>query len=142
MLRKPYPRDADSISREVSATLKVKDITQYYRLRDRLQFKWWEFFVMALLFVAGLGFVVTMLYLLPSHNLQLYLRFLAFWTVILVFAVIASLEILIAKVKALYLLLYYQAHLLQDLQREIRRHGGKGAVSTAPGQSESPQETD
>lgn len=120
MLPKPYPPDQESLSREVYATLKIKDIQDYYRLKERLTVKWWEFLVMALLFVSALGFIVTTLYLLPPKNLQLYFRFLAFWSILLVIALIASIEILIAKVRALYHLLRYQDQLISALQRQLK----------------------
>lgn len=116
MLRKPYSRQPELLSKEVSATLKLKEIKEYYRLKEQLQVKWWEIFVMALLFVAGLGFILTILYLLPPKNLELYFRFLVFWSILLVIAVIGTLEILMVKVRALYRLVNYQSLLIKELE--------------------------
>ncbi|MCD6385364.1 hypothetical protein J7M23_06260 [Candidatus Sumerlaeota bacterium] len=121
MLRRPYPRRPESLSRELSATLKLKDIQEYYRLKERLQIKWWEMLVMTLLFVAGLGFILTVLYLLPPKNLELFFRFLVFWSVLLVIAVIGALEILMVKVRALYRLLNYQALLIKELENRLKK---------------------
>ncbi|MCX7765745.1 MAG: hypothetical protein N2246_03450 [Candidatus Sumerlaeia bacterium] len=130
MLPKPYPRDPESISREVQATLKIKDIQNYYRLKERLATKWWEFLVMTLLFVAGLGFIVTTLYLLPPKNLQIYFRFLMFWAVMLVLALIGTLEILITKIRTLHQLMNYQQRLITDLQNYLKHHGeDKGSAT-------------
>ncbi len=120
MLHKPYPRDPESLSKELSATFKVKDITEYYRLKDRLQFRWWDFFFLALLFIGGLGFIVTAIYLLPPKNFELYMRFLAFWAIMLAFAVIALLEILVAKMKALHRMVSYHARFIEGMQRQLR----------------------
>lgn len=130
MLPKPYPRDPDSISREVQATIKIKDIQNYYRLNERLATKWWEFLIMTLLFVAGLGFIVTTLYLLPPKNLQIYFRFLMFWAVILVLALIGTLEILITKIRTLQQLITYQQRLITELQNQLKHNAGeKGSVT-------------
>ena len=119
MIRKPYPKDPAQLSREVYATLKARDILQYYQLREQIQVKWWEGLVMAFLFISGLGFTVTLFYLLPPKNVELYLRFLKLWAVMLVIAGIASLEIVVTKVRAMARILYFQAQMIQELQRHV-----------------------
>lgn len=80
---------------------------------------------MTLLFVAGLGFIVTTLYLLPPKNLQLYFRFLMFWAIMLVLALIGTLEILITKIRTLQQLMNYQQRLITELQNQLKRDAGE-----------------
>lgn len=134
MGKKFFSRDAEAMSREVFATIKVKDITEYYNLKEGLFFRWWEMMATALLFIGGLGFIVTTLYLLPPKNPQLYLRFLAFWAILLSFALIAMLEIILRKVRIISRMLWFHDRFIQELQKCIKdpSHRIEGFAPPAP----------
>ena len=135
MAKKFFARDAETMSREVYATIKVKDITEYYNLKEGLYFRWWEIMATALLFIGGLGFIVTALYLLPPKNPQLYLRFLAFWAILLSFAIMAMLEIIMRKVRILSRMLWFHDRFIQELQKSIK-DTAQEKDSSASGQHE------
>ncbi len=142
MLKRPYSRDPEVLSREVFATLKARDILEYYQLREQVQMKWWEVLVMALLFIAGLGFMVTLLYLLPPKNVELYLRFLKAWIILLVIAGIATLEIILVKVRAMARIMTIQGHMIQDLERIIRTKIDLPPANSIKKRKETPEETE
>jgi hypothetical protein len=128
-LPKPFPGDADKLLREVSAITKIRDIKEYYQLKDRLEVKWWESAILFVLFAGGLGFVFTLLYLVPTRNTHIFFRLLAFWATLLILALIATLEFLISKIRALRRLHEIHTHLIEQLQHEAEK-GAKEKSNT------------
>lgn len=135
-LPKPYPKDAEKLLREVSATTKIHDIKEYYKLKERVEVKWWESAIVFVLFIAGLGFVFTMIYLVPVENREIFFRFLAFWSGLLILALIATIEFLIAKIRALRRLHDIQTRLIEGIQNEIERRGKEEPQSESVENSE------
>ncbi len=118
MLKKPFPRDAKSLEAEVSAVIKVKDIKELYRLKEQVAVKWWETGLIFLLFVSGFGFILTVSKLIPVSEPYLY-WFILFWIVAVVLTLIACIEFLISKFRALRRLYEIHTRVLQAMEAEI-----------------------
>ena len=118
MLKKPFPRDAQRLEAEVSAVIKVKDIKELYRLKQQVAVKWWETGLIFLLFVSGFGFILTVSKLIPVSQPYLY-WFILFWIVAVVLTLIACIEFLINKFRALRRLYEIHTRLLQAMETEI-----------------------
>jgi uncharacterized protein YqhQ len=124
-LPKPYPREADKLLREMGAITKIQDIKEYYALNERLRAKWWESAILFVLFVGGLGFVFTVFYLVPARNAEIFFRFLTFWATLLILALIATIEFLISKIRALRRLYEIHTRLIEELQNEVEKRTRK-----------------
>jgi hypothetical protein len=112
----PLPRDAPTLAREVDAALRVKDIRRLHRWRDALERKWYESGIIVLLFISGLGFMITVYKMLPAGNTLLF-WFIFAWFALFVLSLIAVIEFLLAKVHALRQLYYLQSRQVEHLQR-------------------------
>jgi Ca2+/Na+ antiporter len=114
---RPLPHDSDMLVKEVTATVKIKDIKEIYRLKDRLSVKWWEPAVIFLLFISGFGFIFTVTRIVHTKDPEQF--FVFFWFVLLLLTLIAATELLISKIKALRRLSEIQMRLITDLQKEV-----------------------
>jgi len=112
----PLPRDAPTLAREVDAALRVKDIGRLHRWRDALERKWYESAIIMLLFISGLGFMITVYKMLPAANTLLF-WFIFAWFALFVLSLIAVIEFLLAKVYALRQLYDLQSRQVEHLQR-------------------------
>jgi len=117
--QRPLPQDPEMLVKEVTATIKIKDIKEIYRLKDRLSVKWWEPAVIFLLFVSGFGFILTVTRIVHTKDPEQFFTF--FWFVLLLLTLIASTELLISKIKALRRLSEIQMRLITDLQKEVEQ---------------------
>lgn len=98
--QRAYPRDAKHLLREVDATIRIKDIREWHRLRDVVAIKWWESSLLALLFISGIGIIVTVAKLIPNDPRILY-YFILGWSVLWILTLISCIEFLILKFRAL-----------------------------------------
>ena len=107
-------REVTSLAREVDALIKISDIRTSYHYKDQLQNKWWEPAIYTLLFISGLGFILTVYKLIPSHNPMIF-WFVFGWVVLFVLTLIATLEFLMLKIAALRKLYDHQNRLIEEL---------------------------
>ena len=96
-------RDAKMLLREVDAALRAKDVKRLYQYRQKLERKWWEPGITALMFIAGLGFVITIYKLIPAGNPLLF-GFVFFWFALFVFTLFITIEVFQARISALCML--------------------------------------
>ena len=125
------PRDANSLLREVDAAIKVKDIEITQRWRERVEPQWWESGVIILLFISGLGFIITIYKLLPSQNALLF-RFTFFWFLLFVITLIAAVEFLLMKIAAMRKLYEANCRLLERLEKECAKLAEQNAAAESP----------
>ncbi|MCB2156188.1 hypothetical protein KQI84_15025 [bacterium] len=104
------PRDPKQLLVEMDARIKVRDIREWEKLKHQVSIKWWESGLLLLLFLSGLGILVTIAKLVPRDNGLLY-AFILVWFGLFVLAVIACLEFLVLKFRA-----------LRRMQTEMNRH--------------------
>lgn len=131
------PRDPDSLNREVDALIRISDIQTIYRYREQLESKWWEPAVVALLFVSGLGFILTIYKLIPDREPLLF-WFVFGWFVLFVLTLIATIEFLLVKIAALRKLHEIHSRILDELMKNSRpesRTGGKSGEGAESGES-------
>lgn len=117
--QRPLPQDPEMLAKEVTATIKIKDIREVYRLKDRLSVKWWEPAVIFLLVVSGFGFIFTVTRIIQTKDPMQF--FVFFWFVLLLLTLIATTELLMSKIKALRRLNEIQMRLITDLQKEVEQ---------------------
>ena len=117
--QRPLPQDPEMLVKEVTATIKIKDIKEIYRLKDRLSVKWWEPAVIFLLFISGFGFILTVTRIVHTKDPEQF--FVFFWFVLLLLTLIASTELLISKIKTLRRLSEIQMRLITDLQKGVQQ---------------------
>lgn len=111
-------RDPDILLREVDAAIKIRDIKTFQRCRERIEIQWWESGFVLLLFISGLGFIITIFKLIPSNNPPLF-WFVFFWFALFTISMIACLEFLWAKINALRQLFEINSRMLERLEKEI-----------------------
>ena len=129
--QRPLPQDPEMLVKEVTATIKIKDIKEIYRLKDRLSVKWWEPAVIFLLFIYGFGFILTVTRIVHTKDPEQF--FIFFWFVLLLLTLIASTELLISKLKTLRRLSEIQMRLITDLQKEVQQ------IKQAQGKDQPPE---
>ena len=112
------PNDPQRLLREVDAAIKIKDIKNVIQYRDRVQLKWWESAIIILLFMSGLGFVLTIYKLIPAGNPALF-WFVFLWFVVFVVTLVATIEFLLAKINALRQLYEINARILARIEKEV-----------------------
>ena len=118
----PLPRDKETLLRELDASIKIKDIQALERLRERVEIKWWESGLILILFVSALGFLSSVVLLLRRASPisgALMQRWVLVWFIPLVFAIILTLEVVLAKLNALRRLNQATAHVLEALRQEV-----------------------
>jgi len=116
----------DQVVREVDALIRLHDVTEFQRLRASVEARWWEGGLRILLFVSGLGFIVTAYKLIPHHSSILF-WFVFSWVVLFVLTLLGLIEYLIFRIRALLRLYEHQARLVDDLLKEV------GAASASRG---------
>ena len=114
----PPPRDPKMLLREMTARIKIKDIAQLDKLRDRVSVKWYESALVGLLFVAALTFLAVVLKLIPRPHPVVY-YFVAGSSIALILIVTAVLEFLLHKFHAMRSLYEHQSRLIEDLDKEL-----------------------
>jgi len=118
MDQEAYPRDADRLLREVDATIRIKDIQEWHRLRESVAIKWWESALIALLFISGIGILVTIAKLIPANPPHLYYFILA-WCLLWVLTLISCIEFLILKFRALRRMHEITDRVIRRLEQDI-----------------------
>ncbi|PKO15029.1 hypothetical protein CVU37_13570 [candidate division BRC1 bacterium HGW-BRC1-1] len=126
-------RKPDELLREVDAAIKVRDIGRLQKWRDTIEIQWWESFLVVMLFIAGLGFIITIYKLLPVENRVLF-YFVFFWFFLFTLALVASVEMLIAKISALRGLTQWQEERILRLEA---RHASEGRTRQASQEEDS-----
>ena len=119
-------RDAKMLLREVDAALRAKDVKRLYQYRQKLERKWWEPGITALMFIAGLGFVITIYKLIPAGNPLLF-GFVFFWFALFVFTLFITIEVFQARISALCML--YEI-LSRELEEEHKQPHTADALET------------
>jgi uncharacterized membrane protein YcjF (UPF0283 family) len=112
------PRDPKMLLTEMSARIKIKDIQQLYKLRDRVAVKWYESGLVAILFVAALSFLVIIIQLIPKSQ-AIVRDFVVGSSVALIIIITAILEFLLRKFNAMRRLYEIQSKILEDHEREL-----------------------
>ncbi len=118
MIQKPYPKDIKDLETELDAVVKMRDIEELYDLKDRVSIKWWETGMVLLLFGSGFGFILTASRLIPLVEPFLY-WFSLFWVGAIVLTLIACIEFLIAKFRALRRLYETQTRIITRHENEL-----------------------
>lgn len=113
-----YSRNPEELLREVDAAIKVKDIEAIQRHRERVELKWWESAIVVMLFISGLGFIITIFKLLPQTNKPLF-WFVFFWFAIFTLTLVATIEFLLAKINALRHLYEVNSKLVERLEKHL-----------------------
>lgn len=108
-------REPETLLREVDAAIRIRDIERQQRWREALEVRWWESATVVMLFVSGLGFIITIFNLIPAENRALF-WFVFFWFFVFTLTLVASVEMLIAKINALRGLCEWQDKRLGDLE--------------------------
>ncbi|MCX7625417.1 MAG: hypothetical protein N2Z21_04320 [Candidatus Sumerlaeaceae bacterium] len=118
-MKMPKTRDprTDELVREIDALIRLYDVTELHRLREKLAPKWWESGLRVLLFVAGLGFLITIYKLIPSDSALLF-GFVFGWFLLFVLALLASIEYLLLKIHALSRLYEWQTRIIDHLIKQ------------------------
>ena len=103
--------------REVDAALRAKDVKRLYVYREQLERKWWEPGIRALMFIAGLGFIITIYKLIPAGNPLLF-GFIFFWFALFVFALFLIMEVYQARINALCVLYEILSREMEDEHKQ------------------------
>lgn len=109
-------RDPKTLIQEVDAAIRVKDIQKVHRVRERVERQWWESGIVVMLFISGLGFIITIYKLIPQGEPLLF-GFIFFWFALFILTLITTIEILLAKIGALRALYELNSRILEDLER-------------------------
>lgn len=111
------PRDRDTLMREVDAAIRIKDIEVVQKYRDQLELKWWESGIIVMLFISGLGIIITMYKLIPAEN-NLLFWFVFFWFLLFTVTLISAVEFLLFKIAALRRLYEINSRILERIEKE------------------------
>ncbi|MFH0793126.1 MAG: hypothetical protein V2A74_03750 [bacterium] len=114
----PYPDDKDALLREVSATIRIRDLGELHKLRDQISVKWWESALILLLFVAATGFVATAGRILIAQESKISL-FVLIWFCAMVVALVATLEFILLKLRALRRLQELDSRFLSEVSQRL-----------------------
>ena len=113
-------REPKMLLREVDAAIRAKDVKRLYEFRDKLERHWWEPGITALMFISGLGFIITIYKLIPNSNALLF-GFTFFWFAFFVLTLFATIEVLQTKINALRML--YEI-LAREIEEETKIRPG------------------
>lgn len=112
------PRDPDELVREIDAAIKIRDIKRVLQWREQIELKWYEAGIVLLLFISGLGFVITIFKLIPHQNNALF-WFVFFWFFLFTITLVAAVEFLLAKISALRELYQLNTLKLDRLEKKL-----------------------
>ena len=97
-------RDPEILLRDVSVSIRLRDIKYHQRLLERLSIRWWEQIFLILLFFSTIGFLLTLITLQFSDLVHppLLMRYALYvFFGFMMISLIATLEFLLSKVKTL-----------------------------------------
>lgn len=114
----PYPEDKDTLLREVSATIRIRDLRELDKLRDQISIKWWESTLILLLFVSSTGFVATVGRVLLAQESKISI-FVLVWFCAMIVALVATLEFILMKLRALRRLQELDSHFLSEISQRL-----------------------
>lgn len=100
MQERAFPRDPERLLREVDASIRIREIEEWQRLKENVSIQWWESALVALLFISGIGIIVTIAKLIPDVPAILYYFILA-WSILWILTLISCVEFLLLKFRAL-----------------------------------------
>lgn len=130
----PPTRDPQRIARDIDAQLAASEAAAWARVDRALTFRWYEILLLAALFAFGIPVAVTVVYAIPSDNEALY-RFMVFWLLGFLLAVIFCLEFLIRRFRALRRFYELEVRRVAALERRVKQlEGQAGPGSAAPPQ--------
>ncbi len=109
----------DQLLTEVDALIRLYDVKEHQRLREQLQGQWWESGLRILVFISGLGLLITAYKLIP-HDSQLLFGFVFSWVFLFVITLLAIVEHLLHKIRALCRAYELQHRLLEHILKELR----------------------
>ena len=112
------PRDPDELVREIDAAMRIRDIKRVLQWREQIELKWYEAGIVLLLFISGLGFVITIFKLIPQQNNALF-WFVFFWFFLFTITLVAAVEFLLAKISALRELYQLNTLKLDRLEKKL-----------------------
>ena len=112
------PRDRETLLREIDAAIKIRDIEKVQRWREQIELKWYEAGIVMLLFISGLGFVITIYKLIPQQNNALF-WFVFFWFLLFTITLVAAVEFLLAKISALRELYQLNTLMLDRIEKQL-----------------------
>jgi len=122
------PRDPRRLLAEMDARMRVRDIREIDRLRGQAVPQWWEPVLLAVLFLSGVGMIITIAKLAPRDTPLLY-EFILFWCGLFVLASVGTIEFLYLKFQALRRLhentlriLEEHDHSLQAIRNHLEAH--------------------
>jgi len=115
----PPPRDPKKLLVEMDARIKVRDIREWDRLRRQVEVKWWESGLVALLFVSGVGIMFTIGKIIPSDNELLY-GFILTWAGLFVLTLIACIEFLLMKFRALRRMQEVSTRHIEEMEATVK----------------------
>jgi hypothetical protein len=98
------PRDRETLVRDVSVSLQLKDIKRDQELKEQAAARWWERGVVTLLFLSTVGFLTTLIAInfAPVEKTPLIFKYVLYITFgVMMVSLIGLLEILLAKLAAL-----------------------------------------
>lgn len=127
-------RDAGTLIKEVDAAIRVKDIQKVHRYRERVERQWWESGIVVMLFISGLGFIITIYKLIP-HDQPMLFGFIFFWFALFIFTLVATIEIVLAKINALRALYELNSRILEELERKAENDAPAQSGPTHTGKS-------
>lgn len=110
-------RGKSTLAQEVDALIRLHDVTELEKLRETTEPKWWEHGIVILLFVSALGMLASGYKLIPNNVAAIHL-FVMFWCVLFVATLVAVLEFVLRKLRALRRLYDLQSRLLRDLMSQ------------------------
>lgn len=114
------PRDPNRLLKEVDAAIKIRDIETVQRWRERIELQWWESGIVVMLFISGLGFMITIFKLIPRQNAPLF-WFVFFWFALFIITLICAVEFMLAKINALRHLQEYEGRAMEAMRQQVRQ---------------------
>lgn len=118
-----YPKDPETLLRDVSVAIKLKDIKRDQILQERMSRTWWERTVLIVLFIATVGFLVTLatIHLSGQENIPEIVNYILYMTFgVMIISLIALLEILLERVSVLRQSHEIHVQHLKDLHKSVK----------------------
>jgi len=106
-----------TLAQEVDALIRLYDVTEFEKLREATEPKWWEHGIVVLLFVSALGMLASGYKLIPNNVAAIH-WFVMFWVVLFVATLVAVIEFVLRKLRALRRLYELQSRLLRHLMSQ------------------------
>ena len=100
MSKFPPPHDPKKLLAEIDARMKVRDVREWEKLKRKVEVQWWESALLALLFISGCTMVITVGAVMEDMN-PILRGFIVAWSALFIVTLIACIEFLIMKFRAL-----------------------------------------